>query len=88
MSVLYNKIQRTINTTIVTVLVFDDETNKTREVSTVFNNKLKADKVMSEFSKMGYKPIKVLSLSYGKEYYEKVEEKEINSNEEEQKDNE
>ena len=50
MSVLYNKIQRTINTTIVNVLVFDDETNKTREVSTVFNNKLKTDKVMSEFS--------------------------------------
>ena len=70
MSVLYNKIQRTVNTTIVTVLVFDDETNKTREVSTVFNNKLKADRVMSEFSKMGEKPIKVLSLSYGKEYYE------------------
>jgi hypothetical protein len=53
MSILYNKIQRTINTTIVNVLVFDDETNKTRKVSTVFNNKLKADKVMSEFSKMG-----------------------------------
>lgn len=70
MSILYNKIQRTINTTIVNVLVFDDETNKTREVSSVFNNKLKADKVMSEFSKMGYKPIKVLSLSYGKEFYE------------------
>lgn len=70
MSVLYNKIGRTVNTTVVTVLVFDDETNKTREVSTVFNNKLKSDKVMSEFSKQGYKPIKVLSLSYGKEYYE------------------
>lgn len=70
MPVLYNKIQRTINTTIVNVLVFDDDTNNTREVSTVFNNKLKADKVMTEFSKMGYKPIKVLSLSYGKEFYE------------------
>lgn len=70
MPIQYNKIQRTINTTIVNVLVFDDETNKTREVSTVFNNKMKADKVMSEFSKMGYKPIKVLSLSYGKEFYE------------------
>lgn len=70
MSILYNKIRRTINTTIVNVLVFDDETNKTREVSTVFSNKMKADKVMSEFSKMGYKPIKVLSLSYGKEFYE------------------
>lgn len=70
MSIQYNKVQRTINTTTVNVLVFDDSTNKTREVSTVFNNKLKADKVMSEFSKMGYKPIKVLSLSYGKEFYE------------------
>lgn len=70
MSVLYNKIQRTINTTTATVLVFDDETNKTHEVLSVFNNKLKGDKVMSEFSKMGYKPIKVLSLSYGKELYE------------------
>lgn len=70
MSVLYNKIQRTINTTTATVLVFDDETNKTHEVLSVFNNKLKVDKVMSEFSKMGYKPIKVLSLSYGKELYE------------------
>lgn len=70
MSILYNKVQRTINTTIVKVLVFDDETNKTREVSAIFNNKLKADKVMTEFSKQGYKPIKVLSLSYGKEFYE------------------
>ncbi len=70
MSILYNKIQRTINTTIVNVLVFDDKTNKTREVSAIFNNKLKADKVMTEFSKQGYKPIKVLSLSYGKEFYE------------------
>ena len=70
MSILYNKIQRTINTTIVNVLVFDDSTNKTREVSAIFNNKLKADKVMTEFSKQGYKPIKVLSLSYGKEFYE------------------
>lgn len=70
MSILYNKIKRTINTTIVNVMVFDDETNKAREVSTVFNNKLKADKVMTELSKQGYKPIKVLSLSYGKEFYE------------------
>ena len=70
MSILYNKIQRTINTTIVNVLVFDDSTNKTREVSAIFNNKLKADKVMTEFSKQGYKPIKLLSLSYGKEFYE------------------
>lgn len=70
MPVLYNKIGRTVNTTTVTVLVFDDSTNKTREVSAIFNNKLKADKVMNEFSKQGYKPIKVLSLSYGKEYYE------------------
>ena len=70
MSIIYNKIQRTINTTIVNVLVFDDETNKTREVSTVFNNKLKADKVMTELRNQGYKPIKVLSLSYGKEFYE------------------
>lgn len=70
MPILYNKIQRTINTTIVNVLVFDDSTNKTREVSAIFNNKLKADKVMTEFSKQGYKPIKVLSLSYGKEFYE------------------
>lgn len=70
MAVIYNKICRAVNTTIVTVLVFDDETNTTKEVSTIFNNKLKADKVMSEFSKQGFKPIKVLSLSYGKEYYE------------------
>lgn len=70
MSILYNKIQRTINTTIVNVLVFDDSTNKTREVSAILNNKLKADKVMIEFRKKGYKPIKVLSLSYGKEFYE------------------
>jgi hypothetical protein len=70
MAVIYNKIGRTVNTTIVTVLVFDDETNTTKEVSTILNNKLKADKVMSEFSKQGFKPIKVLSLSYGKEYYE------------------
>lgn len=70
MSVIYNKIQRTINTTIADVLVFDDSTNKIRKVSAVFNNKLKADKVMSEFGKMGYRPIKVVSLSYGKEYYE------------------
>lgn len=70
MAVIYNKIGRTVNTTIVNVLVFDDETNRTKEVSTIFNNKLKADKVMSEMAKQGYKPIKVLSLSYGKEFYE------------------
>lgn len=70
MAVIYNAVQRTVNTTIVTVLVFDDETNTTHEISTVFNNKLKADKVMQELAKQGYKPIKVMSLSYGKEYYE------------------
>ena len=70
MAVIYNTVQRTVNTTIVSVLVFDDETNTTHEISTVFNNKLKPDKVMQLLSKQGYKPIKVLSLSYGKEYYE------------------